>query len=60
MPQEQRSDMTGRCLGLIRYLQDNLHNDVQFARAATLTSFERRMSALAHLQERSRRRLWSH
>jgi hypothetical protein len=58
MPPEQRSDVTGRSLGLIRYLQDNLHGDVQFARAATLTSFEFRMSALARLQERPEYRAW--
>jgi hypothetical protein len=59
MAPEQRGDLTGRSLGLIRYLQDNFPSDVEFAHAATLTSFQLRMLALARLQERPEYKAWT-
>ena len=52
MPAEQRGDMTGRSIGLIRFLEENLSTQENFDWAAsTLISFEFRMEALARLRK---------
>jgi len=51
MPEEQRSDMTGRSIGIMHYLQETLPALKPMARTLTLLSFEFRMEALARLRE---------
>lgn len=51
MPAEQRGDMTGHGIGLIRFLEENLNSQETFDRASTLISFEFRMEALARLRK---------
>jgi hypothetical protein len=59
MPAEQRGDMTGRGIGLIRFLEENLSSQETFDRASTLISFEFRMEALARLRKRPEYRAWA-
>ena len=48
---EQRGDLTGRGIGLIRFLEENLSSQKTFDRASTPISFEFRMEALARLRK---------
>jgi hypothetical protein len=59
MPAEQRGDMTGRSIGLIRFLEENLNSQQTFDRASTLISFEFRMEALTRLRKHPEYRAWA-
>jgi hypothetical protein len=59
MPAEQRGDMTGRSIGLIRFLEENLSSQETFDRASTIISFEFRMQALTLLRKRPEYRAWA-
>jgi len=59
MPEEQRSDMTGRGLGMIRFLEEEGISAKGMARANMLVGFEFRMEALARLRDRPEYRAWS-
>jgi len=59
MPAEQRGDMTGRGIGLIRFLEENPGSQEPFDRASTLISFEFRMEALARLRKHPEYRAWA-
>src|ERR1700733_761167 len=59
MPAERRDDMTGRAVGLIRFLEGRCSAQETHARAAILVSFEFRMEALARLRKRPEYRAWT-
>jgi hypothetical protein len=59
MPAEQRGDMTGRGIGLIRFLEENIGSQETLDRASTLISFEFRMEALARLWRHPEYRAWA-
>jgi hypothetical protein len=59
MPTEQRCDMAGRAIGLIRFLEDHLSDQDTHARAAVLISFEFRMEAMTRLRKRAEYRAWA-
>jgi len=59
MPEEQRKDLTGRGLGLIRFLEERLKEKETMDRAMVLISFEFRMEALVHLRNRREYRAWA-
>lgn len=59
MDNEQRGDMTGRGLGLIRFLDDQGIGGAGMERAHTLIAFEFRMEALARLRDRPEYRAWT-
>jgi hypothetical protein len=59
MPKEQRKDITGRALGLIRFLEQHAPDQDMKARATALVSFEFRMRALALLRERPEYKAWA-
>jgi hypothetical protein len=59
MPAEQRGDLTGRGIGLIRFLEENVSSQEAFDRVSTLISFEFRMEALARLRKHPEYRAWA-
>ena len=59
MPAEQRGDLTGRGIGLIRFLEENVSSQGAFDRVSTLISFEFRMEALARLRKHPEYRAWA-
>ncbi|MDB5540332.1 MAG: hypothetical protein JWQ89_2059 [Devosia sp.] len=60
MSDEQRSDMTGRSVGLIRFLEEEgIGSDPEMTRAYTLMAFEFRMEALSRLRDRPEYQAWS-
>ena len=59
MPAEQRGDMTGRGIRLIRFLEENVSSQETFDRASTLISFEFRMEALARLRKHPEYWAWA-
>jgi hypothetical protein len=48
---EQRGDLSGRGIGLVWFLEENLSSQKTFDCASTLISFEFRMEALARLRK---------
>jgi len=59
MSDEQRSDMAGRSIGLIQFLEAEGISADAMKRAHTLMGFEFRMEALSRLRDRSEYRAWS-
>jgi hypothetical protein len=59
MPADQRRDVTGRAMGLIRFLEECLSDQKPHARAAALISFEFRMEAMVRLRKRPEYRAWT-
>jgi hypothetical protein len=59
MPEEQRADMTGRGLGLIRFLEDRVRGDGSMDLASILIAFEFRMEAMVRLREHPQYGAWA-
>lgn len=59
MPAEQRSDLTGRSIGIIRFLEEEYPGQETFERASLITAFQFRMEALMNLRTRPEYRAWT-
>jgi hypothetical protein len=59
MPEEQRSDMTGRGIGLIRFLEERVKAQQPMERASILIAFEFRMEAMVRLREHPQYAAWA-
>lgn len=59
MSDEQRSDMTGRNLGLIQFLDAHRIASEANEKAMILMSFEFRMEALVRLRDHAQHRAWT-